>query len=262
MMNWWWFFYFHINFTTKIFTRFLVFGFHCKTCDKNRLTYNIKFCRITNHKCFYFSQCWKSCSSPSSQTSSSNVKLNKSQLDVIKLKIISMIRDGSLTSADITWSSSLSSSSSMKKNVPSQCLVTWEVSGGGLMGNLLTDSPDVELSLLPDTKYRVQVTCKNKVSILFIFFFFFVAFFCILLNRLNNHHSYRILLQHICSKRIQWNTISVDFVLYILLFSTSIECIYIIVSTRPYIFKIDVMYIMVLEYKFADILGTCVYIRP
>lgn len=65
-----------------------------------------------------------------------------------------MVRDGSLTSADITWSS---------LNEPSQCLVTWEVSGGGLMGNLLTDTPDAQLSLWPDTKYRVQVTCKNKV---------------------------------------------------------------------------------------------------
>lgn len=47
------------------------------------------------------------------------------------------------------------------------CLVTWEVFGGGLMGNLLTDSANVELSLWPQTKYRVQVTCKNKVSISF-----------------------------------------------------------------------------------------------
>lgn len=48
------------------------------------------------------------------------------------------------------------------------CLVTWEVFGGGLMGNLLTDSANVELSLWPDTKYRVQVTCARKVSITFI----------------------------------------------------------------------------------------------
>lgn len=48
------------------------------------------------------------------------------------------------------------------------CLVTWEVFGGGLMGNLLTDSSNIELSLWPETKYIVQVTCKNKVSIYFI----------------------------------------------------------------------------------------------
>lgn len=65
-----------------------------------------------------------------------------------------MVRDGSLTSADILWKST---------NVPSQCLVTWEVAGGGLMGNLLTDTQEVQLTLWPDSKYRIQVTCKNKV---------------------------------------------------------------------------------------------------
>lgn len=33
------------------------------------------------------------------------------------------------------------------------------------MGNLLTDSSTVELSLWPDTVYHVQVTCKHKVSL-------------------------------------------------------------------------------------------------
>ncbi|KAL5277972.1 hypothetical protein ACFFRR_002920 [Megaselia abdita] len=49
-------------------------------------------------------------------------------------------------------------------NTSKQCLVTWEVSGGGLMGNLLTDGSTVELSLWSDTIYHVQVTCKNKVT--------------------------------------------------------------------------------------------------
>lgn len=66
-----------------------------------------------------------------------------------------MVRENSLVSANIAWES---------QNSPSDCLVTWEVSGGGLIGNLLTQSSNVELSLWPDTKYRVQVTCKNKVS--------------------------------------------------------------------------------------------------
>ena len=66
-----------------------------------------------------------------------------------------MIRQGSLVSADVAWP---------EAKGPTQCLVTWEVAGGGLMGNLLTDSAGVELSLWPETKYRVQVTCKNKVS--------------------------------------------------------------------------------------------------
>lgn len=66
-----------------------------------------------------------------------------------------MVRDNSLVSTNIAWETSLA---------PNDCLVTWEVSGGGLIGNLLTQSSNVELSLWPETKYRVQVTCKNKVS--------------------------------------------------------------------------------------------------
>lgn len=66
-----------------------------------------------------------------------------------------MIRDGSLTSVDIIWKS---------ENVPSQCLVTWEVFGGGLTGNLLTDTQEVQLTLWNDSVYLIQVTCKNKVS--------------------------------------------------------------------------------------------------
>lgn len=36
-------------------------------------------------------------------------------------------------------------------------LVTWEVDGGGLKGNLFTDSTCVTLSLWPDTIYHIQV---------------------------------------------------------------------------------------------------------
>ncbi|ETN66765.1 hypothetical protein AND_001443, partial [Anopheles darlingi] len=43
-----------------------------------------------------------------------------------------------------------------------QCLVSWEISGGGLTGNLLTETFKVELSLWPNTKYHVHVTCRNK----------------------------------------------------------------------------------------------------
>lgn len=66
-----------------------------------------------------------------------------------------MVRDSSLVATNIAWKSSAAAA---------DCLVTWEVSGGGLIGNLLTQTSNVELSLWPDTKYRVQVTCKNKVS--------------------------------------------------------------------------------------------------
>lgn len=67
-----------------------------------------------------------------------------------------MVRDNSLVSTNIAWHAA---------NHPNDCLVTWEVSGGGLIGNLLTQSSNVELSLWPETKYRIQVTCKNKVNI-------------------------------------------------------------------------------------------------
>ncbi|XP_055682715.1 uncharacterized protein LOC129789723 isoform X2 [Lutzomyia longipalpis] len=92
------------------------------------------------------SMCWDQCATAPS-------KINTSIQEAWPLRIITMIRQGSLVSADVAWPAMSS---------PSQCLVTWEVSGGGLMGNLLTDSSSVQLSLWPETKYRVQVTCKNK----------------------------------------------------------------------------------------------------
>ncbi|XP_053678206.1 uncharacterized protein LOC128728604 [Anopheles nili] len=49
-----------------------------------------------------------------------------------------------------------------------QCLVSWEISGGGLTGNLLTETSKVELSLWPNTKYHVRVTCRNKETDLLI----------------------------------------------------------------------------------------------
>ncbi|XP_055297615.1 uncharacterized protein LOC129566087 isoform X2 [Sitodiplosis mosellana] len=93
------------------------------------------------------SMCWDECTSSTS--------INKSILDTWSLSVQSMVRDNSLVSTNIAWTAT---------NSPSDCLVTWEVSGGGLIGNLLTQSSNVELSLWPETKYRVQVTCKNKQS--------------------------------------------------------------------------------------------------
>lgn len=97
---------------------------------------------------FFFSQCWDECTASTS--------INKSILDTWSLSVQSMVRDNSLVSTNIAWTAT---------NSPSDCLVTWEVSGGGLIGNLLTQSSNVELSLWPETKYRIQVTCKNKVSL-------------------------------------------------------------------------------------------------
>lgn len=95
-----------------------------------------------------FLQCWDECTASTS--------INKSILDTWSLSVQSMVRDNSLVSTNIAWTATKS---------PSDCLVTWEVSGGGLIGNLLTQSSNVELSLWPETKYRIQVTCKNKVSV-------------------------------------------------------------------------------------------------
>uniref|UniRef100_A0A1I8PZA3 Transmembrane protein fend n=1 Tax=Stomoxys calcitrans TaxID=35570 RepID=A0A1I8PZA3_STOCA len=77
------------------------------------------------------------------------------QLGPFPLNINSALRQGSLVITDIAWDQAIT-------NASKQCLVTWEVSGGGLMGNLLTDSSTVELSLWSDTVYHVQVTCKHK----------------------------------------------------------------------------------------------------
>lgn len=109
---------------------------------------------------FLFLQCWDECTSSTS--------INKSILDTWSLSVQSMVRDNSLVSTNIAWTATKS---------PSDCLVTWEVSGGGLIGNLLTQSSNVELSLWPETKYRIQVTCKNKVSnqVTFCSFVFFLC---------------------------------------------------------------------------------------
>ncbi|XP_011187529.2 uncharacterized protein LOC105215360 isoform X2 [Zeugodacus cucurbitae] len=95
------------------------------------------------HHCMDFEDCkncWNNCDQ---------------QLGPFPLNINSALRQGSLVLTNIAWDQAIT-------NASKQCLVTWEVSGGGLMGNLLTDSSTVELSLWPDTVYHVQVTCKHK----------------------------------------------------------------------------------------------------
>lgn len=117
---------------------------------KFRMNYfdSIKVVRKLHLTFFHiYLQCWDECTASTS--------INKSILDTWALDVTSMVRDSSLVATNIAWKSSAAAS---------DCLVTWEVSGGGLIGNLLTQSSNVELSLWPDTKYRVQVTCKNKVS--------------------------------------------------------------------------------------------------
>jgi len=74
-----------------------------------------------------------------------------------ELRILKAQRQESLVLTDIGWDE-------MIANASRQCLITWEVSGGGLIGNLLTDTARAELSLWPDTVYNIQVKCKHKVS--------------------------------------------------------------------------------------------------
>lgn len=94
---------------------------------------------------FFYLQCWESCTSIAAQSRYT-----------WSLRIASMVKQEFLVATHITWGPT---------NMVRNCRVTWEVYGGGLMGNLLTESYSVELSLWPDTKYRVQVTCRDKVSI-------------------------------------------------------------------------------------------------
>uniref|UniRef100_A0A4Y0BKY8 Uncharacterized protein n=1 Tax=Anopheles funestus TaxID=62324 RepID=A0A4Y0BKY8_ANOFN len=85
----------------------------------------------------------------------------------LQLTVQRMIRNESLVTADVSWSATVSdicNGTQFGLHGTNQCLVTWEVSGGGLMGNLLTESSSVQLSLWSDTNYRVQVTCRSKHS--------------------------------------------------------------------------------------------------
>ncbi|XP_037932001.1 uncharacterized protein LOC119666794 [Teleopsis dalmanni] len=102
-----------------------------------------------NLKAEAYVNCWDECAKPPPP------KISKSIRETWSLHTVSMLQQDSLVLVDVAWA---------PLSTPNQCLVTWEVSGGGLMGNLLTESYNVQLSLWPDTKYRVQVTCKNKLT--------------------------------------------------------------------------------------------------
>ncbi|XP_055526305.1 transmembrane protein fend-like isoform X1 [Wyeomyia smithii] len=79
----------------------------------------------------------------------------------LSLVLLQMIRNESLVTADVAWVA-VPNDRRITSGLQQQCLVTWEVAGGGLMGNLLTESSSAQLSLWPETNYRVQVTCRNK----------------------------------------------------------------------------------------------------
>ena len=71
------------------------------------------------------------------------------------LRKVSLIHQKVLVIGEIAWNPLV------KKGV---YLVTWEVHGGGLKGNLFTDSTHVTLSLWPDTVYHIQVELMTRTT--------------------------------------------------------------------------------------------------
>nr|CAD7439233.1 unnamed protein product [Timema bartmani] len=93
--------------------------------------------------------------SPTSAAKSSN----KSRTAVSapwELREVSLIHQKVLVIAEVAWTPQVS------RGV---YLVTWEVDGGGLKGNLFTDSTCVTLSLWPDTIYHIQVLKNTRQGI-------------------------------------------------------------------------------------------------
>ncbi|XP_055526315.1 transmembrane protein fend-like isoform X2 [Wyeomyia smithii] len=97
--------------------------------------------------------CLEKCQEKCTSSDSDNHRLS--------LVLLQMIRNESLVTADVAWVA-VPNDRRITSGLQQQCLVTWEVAGGGLMGNLLTESSSAQLSLWPETNYRVQVTCRNK----------------------------------------------------------------------------------------------------
>jgi hypothetical protein len=69
-----------------------------------------------------------------------------------ELREVSLIHQKVLVIAEVAWE---------PRVLRGVYLVTWEVDGGGLKGNLFTDSTCVTLSLWPDTIYHIQVGHKT-----------------------------------------------------------------------------------------------------
>ncbi|EFA02234.2 uncharacterized protein LOC100141771 [Tribolium castaneum] len=70
------------------------------------------------------------------------------------LREVSLIHQKVLVIGEIAWE---------PKASRGVYLVTWEVDGGGLKGNLFTDSTCVTLSLWPDTVYHIQVELVSRI---------------------------------------------------------------------------------------------------
>ncbi|XP_058176351.1 uncharacterized protein LOC131291177 [Anopheles ziemanni] len=106
--------------------------------------------------------CWSRCSSTAAEQTLDRSTPEGSGRCQLELTVQRMVRNESLVVADISWAGGNRTKLRLCPSTGGQCLVTWEVSGGGLMGNLLTESTSVQLSLWSDTNYRIQVTCRSK----------------------------------------------------------------------------------------------------
>jgi len=73
-----------------------------------------------------------------------------------RLQEVSLLHQRVLVIAEVAWTPRA------RRGV---YLVTWEVDGGGLKGNLFTDSTSVTLSLWPDTIYHIQVNYFKKIIV-------------------------------------------------------------------------------------------------
>ncbi|KAK6642041.1 hypothetical protein RUM44_013764 [Polyplax serrata] len=86
---------------------------------------------------------------------SERISINTPKSNTWELKEVSLIHQKVLVLAEVSWEPRL------RHTV---YLVTWEVDGGGLKGNLFTDSTCVTLSLWPDTIYHIQVEVVSKTD--------------------------------------------------------------------------------------------------
>ncbi|KAH8272714.1 hypothetical protein KR026_006138 [Drosophila bipectinata] len=98
---------------------------------------------------------WHYCSGPDGSVDCT--KCCQNLMSPFELRVLKAQRQVSLVLTDIGWDEAIA-------NASRQCLITWEVSGGGLIGNLLTDTAWAELSLWPDTVYNIQVKCKHRFT--------------------------------------------------------------------------------------------------
>ncbi|XP_047003531.1 uncharacterized protein LOC124622021 [Schistocerca americana] len=80
---------------------------------------------------------------------------------VWSVRVQSLIHQGVLVIAELSWRVP-PKEAERQRRAGHQYLVTWEVDGGGITGNLYTDSTCVTLSLWPDTVFHIQVELVSR----------------------------------------------------------------------------------------------------